>query len=210
MDGATPAAFEEMKRLAKFVMDTDNYGLKVLPTISRTKKWKMTVYTDSDWAGDKDNRHSVSVYAIFLNDTVILWKSKLQKPLALSSSEAEYYGMSEAAKDVKFVAMILEAIGIEIELPIIMYCDNVGAIFMAENATATVRTKHVNARYHFVREYVESGFLKVVFVNSKENKSDIFTKNVSGELYDKHKGTYIIRRQEVEPIRNIEGRVLKK
>jgi hypothetical protein len=160
MDGATPSAFKEMKRLAKFVMDTDDYGLKVLPTISRAKKWKMTVYTDSDWAGDKDNWHSVSGYAIFLSDTVILWKSKLQKPLELSSSEAKYYGMSEAAKDVKFVAIILEAIGIEIELPITMYCDNVGAIFMAENATATARTKHVDARYHFVREYVESGFFK--------------------------------------------------
>jgi hypothetical protein len=59
MDGATPSAFKEMKRLAKFVMDTDDYGLKVLSTISRVKKWKMTVYTDSDWAGDKDNQHSI-------------------------------------------------------------------------------------------------------------------------------------------------------
>jgi hypothetical protein len=81
-------------------MDTDDYGLKVLPTISRMKKWKMTVYTDSDWAGDKDNRHSVSGYAIFLSNTVIFRKSQLQKPLALSSSKAEYYGISEAAKDV--------------------------------------------------------------------------------------------------------------
>jgi hypothetical protein len=64
----------------------------------------------------KDSRHSVSGYAIFLSDTVILCKSKLQKPLALSSAGTEYYGMSEAAKDVKFVAMILKAIGIEIEL----------------------------------------------------------------------------------------------
>jgi hypothetical protein len=94
MDGATPSAFNEMKRLAKFVMDTDNYVLKVLTTISRAKKWKMTVYTDSDWAGDKDNRHSASGYTIFLSDTVILWNSKLQKPLAVSSSEAEYYGVS--------------------------------------------------------------------------------------------------------------------
>jgi hypothetical protein len=140
---------------------------------------------------------------------VIFWKSKLQKPLALSSSEAEYYGMSEAAKDVKFVAMILEAIGIKIELLIIMYCDNVGAIFMAENATATARTKHVDARYQFVREYVENGFLKIVFVNSKENKAEMFTKNVLSELYDKHKGTFIARRQDVESIRNIKGRVLK-
>jgi hypothetical protein len=53
MDGASPSAFKEMKRLAKFVMDTDDYGLKVLPTISRAKKWKMTVYTYSDWTGAK-------------------------------------------------------------------------------------------------------------------------------------------------------------
>jgi hypothetical protein len=65
MDGATPSAFKEMKHLAKFVMDTDDCGLKVLPTISRAKKWKMTVCTDSDWAGDKDNQHNVSGYAFF-------------------------------------------------------------------------------------------------------------------------------------------------
>jgi hypothetical protein len=92
MDGATPSAFKEMKCLAKFVMYTDDYGLEVLPTISRAKKWKMTIYTDSDWAGDKENWHGVSGYVIFLSATVILWKSKLQKPVALSSSEAEYYG----------------------------------------------------------------------------------------------------------------------
>jgi hypothetical protein len=134
---------------------------------------------------------------------------KVTETFALSSSEAEYFGMSEAAKDVKFVSMILEAIGIEIELPIIMYCDNVGAIFMAETATATARTKHIDARYHFVSEYVESGFLKIDFVNSKDNKSDMFTKNVLSELYDKHKGTFIIRRQDVELIQNIKGRVLR-
>jgi hypothetical protein len=117
--------------------------------------------------------------------------------------------MSEAAKDVKFVVMILEAIGIEIELPIIMYCDNVEAISMAENVTATARTKHVDTRYHFVREYVESGFLKRVFVKTKDNKADMLTKNVSSELYDKHKGMFITRRQDVESIWNIKGRVLK-
>jgi hypothetical protein len=141
---------------------------------------------------------------------VILWKSKLQKPLAISIFlEAEYYGMSEAAKDVKFEVMILEAIGIEIELPIIMYCDNIGAIFMAKNATVTARTKHVDARYHFVREYVESGFLKLIFGTSIDNKADMFTANVSSELYDKHKGTFITRRQDVDTIWNIKGRVLE-
>jgi hypothetical protein len=64
---------------------------------------------------------------------------------------------------------------------------------MSQNATATARTKHIDARYHFVREFVESGFLKIVFGNSKDNKADMFMKNVSSELYDKHKGTFITR-----------------
>jgi hypothetical protein len=87
MDGATPLAFKEMKRLVKFIIDTNEYGLKIAPSVPKTKKWNLTAYKDSDWAGDKDNRHSVSGYSIFLNGAVILWKSKLQKALALSSAE---------------------------------------------------------------------------------------------------------------------------
>jgi hypothetical protein len=179
MDGATPLAFKEMKRLVKFVIDTNEYGLKIAPSIPKSKKWNLTAYTDSDWAGDKDNRHSVSGYSIFLNGAVVLWKSKLQKPLALSSAEAEYYALCEAAKDVKYISMVLRSLGIEIDLPITIYCDNVGAIFMTENASATSRTKHVDARYHYVREFVEDGFIRIIFVKSENNKSDWFTKNVS-------------------------------
>jgi hypothetical protein len=83
MDGATPAAFKEMKRVVKFVIDTKDYGLKVFPRPVKQNKWNLTAYTDSDWAGDKDNRHSVSSYSIFLNGTVILWKSKLQRILCI-------------------------------------------------------------------------------------------------------------------------------
>jgi hypothetical protein len=87
----------------------------------------------------------VSGYSIFWNGAVVLWKFKLQKPLALSSAEAEYYAMCDAAKDVKYITMVLRSLGVEVELPITMYCDNVGAIFMMENASATSRTKHVDA-----------------------------------------------------------------
>jgi hypothetical protein len=85
-----------------------------------------------------------------------------------------------------------------VALPVIIYCDNVGAIFMAENATATTRTKHVDTWYHFVREFVFDKFIKVVFVKSEENKSDMFTKNVSSDLYEKHKNAYIMMREEID------------
>jgi hypothetical protein len=209
MDGATPLAFKEMKRLVKFMIDTSEYGFRIAPSVPKTKKWKLTGYTDSDWSGDKDNRHSVSGYSMFLNGAVVLWKSKLQKPLALSSAEAEYYALCEAAKDVKYISMVLRSLGIEVELPITIYCDNVGAIFMTENASATTRTKHVDARYHYVRELLETGFIRIIFVRSEDNKSDWFTKNVSSELYSRHMGSYIIRRSEVDTIVNVEGRVLE-
>jgi hypothetical protein len=80
-----------------------------------------------------------------LNGAVVLWKSKLQKPLALSSAEAEYYAMCESAKDVKHISMVLRSLGIEVDLPITIYCDNVGAIFMMENALAMSRNKHADA-----------------------------------------------------------------
>jgi hypothetical protein len=80
---------------------------------------------------------------------------------------------------------------------------------MTENASATSRTKHVDARYHYVREFVETGFIKIVFVKSEDNKSDWFTKNVSSELYSRHMGSYIIRRSEVDTMMNAEGRVLE-
>jgi hypothetical protein len=65
MDGATPLAFKEMKQLIKFVVDSSEYRLQLTKSIPKTKKWKLEAYTDSDWAGDKVNRHSVSGYSIF-------------------------------------------------------------------------------------------------------------------------------------------------
>jgi hypothetical protein len=97
----------------------------------------------------------------------IFWKSKAKKAFALSSSKAEYYAMAEAAKEIRFIVQVLESLGIMIKKPIIVYVDNIGAIFMSENASSTSRTRHVDARYHFVRAFVEEGFLKIVFVKSK-------------------------------------------
>jgi hypothetical protein len=73
----------------------------------------------------------------------------------------------------------------------------IGAIFMPKNASATSRSRHVDARYHFVKEFVEDGFLRIVFVKSNDNKSDIFTKNISSELYDCHVRNYIASRDEM-------------
>jgi hypothetical protein len=212
MDKATPAAFKEMKRVMKFIVSTRDFGLKIAPKVPESEvikwddkkkpkviKWVMHAYTDSDWAGDKDNRRSVSGYVIFLLGVPILWKSKLQRSVSLSSSEAEYYALSEAAKDIKFILQILKSVDIKVELPIIVRVDNVGAIFMSETASATARTKHIDTRYHFIREFVEDGVLKIVFVQTADNRADMFTKNVTSEIYEKHVGEFVHDKSVITP-----------
>jgi ketol-acid reductoisomerase len=106
--------------------------------------------------------------------------------VTLFSSEAEYVAMSEAVKEIRFIYFILCDIGIEVELQVVVKTDNVGAMFTTQNSSTGVRSRHVDTRYHFIRENVENGIVKVEFVNSNENDFDIFTKNVSKETYERH------------------------
>ena len=75
--------------------------------------------------------------------------------------------------------------GIKVRLPITIRVDNMGAIFMAENASVSQRTKHVDLRTKFINQYVDDGFIKIKFVKTTDNLSDVFTKNVNGETYEK-------------------------
>ena len=94
--------------------------------------------------------------------------------------------LSEAAKEVTFVFQVLQSMGVKVNLPIVVRVDNIGAIFIGTNVTVSQRSKHIDVRYHFVREYVQDGFIRIIFVRTKDNDADIFTKNLSGELHDRH------------------------
>ena len=198
MDGASPAAYKEMLRLIKMVLDTKTKGLKMVPTMSgQGLTWNIVLYSDSDWAGDKDNRRSVSGFIMFLCGVPIMWRSKQQKTVALSSSEAEYVALSESVKEILFVVMILESVGIKVEKPVVVRVDNMGAIYMSENATTASRTRHVDTRFHFVRERIAGKEIVIVFVRSQENKSDGFTKNVKTEIYEDHSSDMVWDKSEV-------------
>ena len=119
----------------------------------------ITVYTDSDYAEDKNNHISVSGVVIFLLGVAIMWRSKAHRPVPLSLAEVEFCSPLDGAKEIKFAYQILSSMGIKVKLPIIVRVDNIVAIFMTENVSTSSRTKHVDVKYHFVREYVEDGFI---------------------------------------------------
>ena len=201
MDKATPAAFKEMVRIMKFTLQTKDHGLRIAPKIdnnNKLHKWTLRIFSDSDWASNKDDRKSITGFVILLCETPILWRSQSQRTVSLSSTEAEYYATAEAAKEIKFVVQVLESLNLQVEKPIIVHIDNVGAIFVAENASATKHTRHIDARYHFVREYIVDGQIKIIFVMSKQNMADIFTKNVIGEIYEEHIDNFIVHREVIK------------
>ena len=141
------------------------------------------MYTDSNYAGNKETRISVTGYILFFMGIPIIWKSKCQRNITLLSSEAEHVALTEAAKDIKFVYQLLQSISVNFKLPIVVCVDNVGDIFMSENTSTSGRTKHVDICYWYVNEMVVDRFLKIVSVKTKENVADIFTKNVTSEVY---------------------------
>jgi hypothetical protein len=184
------AAWKELLRVIKYALDTRDFGLKL--NVNRDRRangqWEMTCYSDSDYAGNPDTRRSVSGHVIFLNGIPISFSSKAQRSVTLSSSEAEWIALSEAVKEIVFIVNLLKDLNINVATPIIVNVDNQGAIFMAYNANTSARTRHVDIRTKYVREYCsgENPLIKIVFCISENNVSDICTKNLQGELYSKH------------------------
>ena len=136
-------------------------------------------------------------FCVFLQDCAISWKSKAQNSITLSSSLAELIALSEATKEIKFIYELLKSMEVKVKLPIVCRVDNVGAIFMAENVTATPKSKHIDTRAKFVTQFIADGFLKVIFVKTNDNTSDIFTKNVSSKIHEKHMYDYIWKKDDL-------------
>jgi hypothetical protein len=165
IDGANQAQEKELKRTIEYTIQKKERSLKIE---AKTNTWDIIAYSDSDFAGDKDDRKSITGYIIFVSGTAISWKSKSQPCVTLSSTEAEYVALNETVREVKFIFQILETMGIEAKRPAKIYVDNVGSIFLSKNKTSGERTKHIDLKYHFVREQIQNGLIDVQFIRTSE------------------------------------------
>ena len=185
MDAPAPAHLKEMYKLIRHVLATKGYGLK-FELRKDIIKWALKALSDSDFASDKETRISVFGYIIYFCGIPIAWRSKGMKSVVLSTTEAEYMALSEVVKELKFIVQLLETMNIKVELPITVYVDNVGAIWLSNNRTTSDRTKHIDIRTSFVKEYQEDGKIIIKFVKSEENEADIFTKNTTNVIFNNH------------------------
>ena len=196
MDAPAPAHLKEMYKLTRFVLATKYHGLK-FKLMKSMRKWVLKALSDSDFASDKETRISIYGYVIYFCGIPIAWRSKGMKTVVLSTTEAEYMALSEVVKKLKFIVQLLQTMNITVELPITVYVDNVGAIWLSNNRNTGDRTKHIDIRTAFVKEYQEDGKIIIKFVKSEENEADIFTKNTSSIIYQKHQEKLVWDKKEV-------------
>lgn len=137
-------------------------------------------YSDSDWASDTDTRRSTTGYVFTFNNGVISWGSKLQPTVALSSSEAEYMALASATQEAIHLRQLLVDLNhIVIDRPTIIFEDNIGCIALSNNPVFHKRTKHIDIKYHFVREKVEDGVIEIRYLPTNQQLADILTKPLS-------------------------------
>ncbi|KAE8664954.1 hypothetical protein F3Y22_tig00112738pilonHSYRG01227 [Hibiscus syriacus] len=140
-------------------------------------------YCDSDYAGDLDKRRSTTGYVFTFAKAPVSWKSTLQSTVALSTTEAEYMAVTEAVKEAIWLQGLLGELGME-QKHIKVHCDSQSAIHLAKNQVYHARTKHIDVRYHFVREILEESGVIIQKIRTTENPADMLTKVPMLKLLD--------------------------
>jgi hypothetical protein len=140
-------------------------------------------YCDSDYAGDLDKRRSTTGYLFTLAKAPVSWKSTLQSTVALSTTEAEYMAITEAVKEAIWLYGLLEDLGVG-QKQLVVYSDSQSAIHLAKNQVFHARTKHIDVRYHFVREILEEEEILLQKIHTAENPADMLTKVVTRAKFE--------------------------
>jgi hypothetical protein len=138
-----------IKRVLRYVVGITNVGLKFSRDVNNPHSDDDLVgYSDSDFAGLKDKRHSTGGYVFMLAGGAISHSSKQQQTIALSSCEAEYMALSDAAKEAIWAGRFLHELGFRDDQSVHLYADNKGAIDLITNPLFHKRTKHIEIRWH--------------------------------------------------------------
>uniref|UniRef100_A0A803MBH5 Retrovirus-related Pol polyprotein from transposon TNT 1-94 n=1 Tax=Chenopodium quinoa TaxID=63459 RepID=A0A803MBH5_CHEQI len=132
-------------------------------------------YSDSDMAGDIDSRKSTSGYLITFAGGTVSWQSRLQKCVALSTTESEFIAATEACKELLWMKRFVLQLGFT-QKRYVLYCDSQSAIHLAKNSTFHAKSKHIDVRYHWIRDVLDAKFLELEKIHTDDNGSDMMTK----------------------------------
>jgi hypothetical protein len=173
------------KRVLRYVKATKKNGLKY------PKKWRtdrivehcavwstinpIKGFTDADWAGQPDTRKSTAGLILLFNGTAVSWWSKTLRVVALSSQDAEYMALSDGCREVVFIRQLLQLLGFRLNTTELLG-DNNGSLAISNNPGEHQKTKHIQVRYHFIRQKIQDKEVKTIKVPTELQLADLMTK----------------------------------
>ena len=173
MEKPTVMHYKAVKQILRYLKGTIHFGL----VYSRGGAEEViTGFTDSDLAGDMDDRKSTSGMAFYINGSLVSWCSQKQKTVALSSCEAEFMAATAVACQALWLRSVLSELTGGEPGVVKLYVDNKSAIALMKNPVFHGRSKHIDTKYHFIRECIDEGQIAVQFVCTKEQRADALTK----------------------------------
>jgi len=173
-------------KIFRYLKYTPNYGIK----FSKNDNYNFEVYVDADLGGDPDTRKSTTGYVMTINSGPVSWYSKLQNTVAVSTAESEYYGIHECARQCLWYKNLFKELNININ-NITINSDNKAAIYNCENETINLKSKHIDLKYHKIRELVREGKIKLNYIKSEHNIADGFTKYLNSTLMSKFRNNIL-------------------
>ncbi|GJU48221.1 putative RNA-directed DNA polymerase [Tanacetum coccineum] len=188
MHAPTENHWSAVKRILRYLHGTVEHGMLIRRSSGSTLQaftdvlWKgnpdtsLEAFSDADWAGDSDDRRSTGGFAIYLGSNLISWTARKQRTVSRSSTEAEYKALADTVAELTWLQALLHELGIRSSSTPILWCDNLGATYLSANPIFHARIKHVEIDYHFVREKVAQGDLRVQHISTHDQIADIFTK----------------------------------
>lgn len=165
------------KRVLRYLQGTTTYGITYA-------QGELCGYTDASYAEDPETRRSTSGYLFMLAGGPISWKSSRQELVTTSSTEAEYVGYSSAAKEAAWIRGLLQELA-EPVTQIPLHVDNCSGIDLAKDHAYRARTKHIDVRYHYIRQEVQNRRIKLEYLSTEEMPADGLTKPLSRILFQK-------------------------
>ena len=180
MESPTTTHLKVAKRILRYLRGTLDYGL----FYSSSKEFKLEGYCDSDWAGDTNDRKSTSGYVFFIGNTAFTWSSKKQPIVTLSTCEAEYVGAASCVCHAVWLRNLLKTVGILQDDPTVIHVDNKSTIALAKNPVFHDRSKHIDTRFHFIRDCISRKEVQVEYVKTEDQIADIFTKLLKVNVFN--------------------------
>ncbi|RVW63221.1 Retrovirus-related Pol polyprotein from transposon RE1 [Vitis vinifera] len=180
MNNPNEEHMEAVYRILRYLKLTLGKGL----FFEKNQRRDIEVFSDADWVGSVQDRRSTSGYCTYVWGNLVTWRSKKQSVVSRSSAEAEFRAMAHDICEEIWLRRVLKELKISDEEPMKMFCDNQSTISIAKNPVHHDRTKHVEIDRHFIKEKIEEGIIKMLYVPTCLQTADILTKALPRKVFD--------------------------